>query len=233
MQACKQATLTDTKHNFNMQTILFDLDGTLVDHFTTIANSIAYAQRELGLPESSFETVKATVGGGIHLTLSRLMDQEDADNVFPIFHEHFEANLYDGLFALPGAERLLQQLHATGDYQMGVFTNKFGAHSRAITAHLGLDTWLKANVGTGDTPHRKPDPEFTAHMLEVMDAASDETILIGDSPFDFAAAEAGCIRSFLVATGSHSESQLAEETAAEGIFSDLTKLGESVFGFKP
>jgi len=216
-----------------MQTILFDLDGTLVDHFTTITNSIVYAQRKLGLSESSFETVKATVGGGIHLTLSRLMSQEDADRVFPIFHQHFEANLYEGLFALPGAEWLLQKLHDHGDYQMGVFTNKFGEHSRAITKHLGLDTWLKANVGTGDTTFRKPDPQFTAHMLEVMDAASDETILIGDSPFDFAAAEAGCIRSFLVTTGTCDEAQLSDETAAEGIYTDLFKLGEALFGFKP
>ena len=216
-----------------MQTILFDLDGTLVDHFTTIANSIRHAQRALGLPESSYETVKATVGGGIHLTLSRLMSKADAERVFPHFHEHFEANLYDGLFALPGAEWLLKNLHAHGGYQMGVFTNKFGEHSRLITQHLGLDKWLRANVGTGDTVFHKPEPQFTAHMLEVMDAASDESILIGDSPFDFAAAEAGCIRSFLVTTGSHSESQLAEETAAEGIYSDLFELGKAVFGFKP
>ncbi|MDP4611868.1 MAG: HAD family hydrolase [Opitutales bacterium] len=216
-----------------MQTILFDLDGTLIDHFTTIANSIAYAERKLGLEESSYEKVRATVGGGIHVTLARLMGAEAAESAYPIFLQHFEKTLFEGVFALPGAAWLLEALHAKGGYNMAVFTNKGGDHSRALVQHLGFDQWLAETVGTGDTPYRKPEPQFTAHMLELMETTSDETILIGDSPFDFAAAEGGCVRSFLVATGSHSEAQLADETAAEGIFPDLFALGKAVFGLEP
>lgn len=215
-----------------MQTILFDLDGTLIDHFTTIANSIAYAERQLGLTESSYEKVLTTVGGGIHVTLERLMGATSAEAAYPIFLQHFEENLFEGVFALPGAALLLEALHKTGEYQMAVFTNKGGDHSRALTKHLGFDQWLTATVGTGDTLYRKPEPQFTAHMLELLETTSDETLLIGDSPFDFAAAEAGCLRSFLVATGSHSEAQLADETAAEGIFPDLFTLGKAVFGLE-
>jgi phosphoglycolate phosphatase len=215
-----------------METILFDLDGTLIDHFTTISRSIAHAQRELGLPESSYEQVLAAVGGGIALTMTRLMGQEHAEAAWPIFHQHFEETLFEGAFALPGAAWLLENLKAKG-YALAVFTNKGGEHARALVQHLGLDQWLEATVGTGDTDFRKPDPQFTAHMLELMETTSDETILIGDSPFDFAAAEAGCLKSYLVATGSHSEAELAEETYAAGIFSDLYQLGEVLFDLDP
>lgn len=214
-----------------MHTILFDLDGTLVDHFTTITNSIVHTQSTLGLEQSSYKKVRSTVGGGIVLTLTRLLGEADAERALPIFTEHFEANLFDGLSELPGASWLLAKLHAHGNYQIAVFTNKYGKHSRAITEHLGMDKWLTANVGTGDTPYRKPDPMFTAHILEIMEAASDETLLIGDSPFDFAAAQAGCLRSILVTTGSHDKCQLSEEAAAEAIYADLYELGEAVFGF--
>lgn len=216
-----------------MQTILFDLDGTLVDHFTTITNSINHTEHTLGLPKTSAEKVRATVGGGIRLTLTRLLGAENAEAAYPIFQEHFEANLYDGVFALPGAAWLLEQLHNHGDYQLGVFTNKHGPHSRAIMEHLGLDKWVKVNVGTNDTAHRKPDPLFTMHILDLMEATSEETIMIGDSPFDYAAAESGCLRCYLVTTGSHNEKQLSEETAANGIYKDLYELGEALFGLTP
>jgi phosphoglycolate phosphatase-like HAD superfamily hydrolase len=69
--------------------------------------------------------------------------------------------------------------------------------------------------------------------LERMEAASEEAVMVGDSPFDFAAAQAGCLDCYLVATGSHSKTQLTEETAAKGIFSSLYELGEVIFGLKP
>lgn len=216
-----------------MKTILFDLDGTLVDHFTTIAQGIAFAQRKIGLPESSYEDVCAAVGGGITLTLTRLIGADAAKTAEPIFNEHFDANLFDGLTALPGAAWLLEKLYVSGQYKLAVFTNKTGKHSRRVVEHLELDQWLTATVGTGDTPYRKPAPEFTAHMLEVMEATSEETIMIGDSPFDFEAAEAGCLSSYLVTTGSHNRAQLELETAAVAIYEDLYQLGADLFDLKP
>lgn len=215
-----------------MKTILFDLDGTLVDHFTAITQSIAHSQREMGLAESSYDAVCAAVGGGITLTLTRLMGVENAKQAEPIFNTHFDANLFDGLAALPGAAWLLEKLKASDSYKSAVFTNKPGPHSRRVIQHLGFDQWLTATVGTGDTPYRKPAPEFTAHMLELMDSTSDETIMIGDSPFDFEAAEAGCLRSYLVTTGSHSRSQLEQETAPSAIYDDLYQLADDLFNFK-
>ena len=150
----------------------------------------------------------------------------------PHFEKRFEEIMLDDVEILPGVEWLLENLHAKG-YKLGVFTNKIGDHSRALIHHLGLDKWLLATVGTVDTPYRKPDAEFTMHMLEVMDAASDETILIGDSPFDYAAAEVGCLSAtYLVATGSHSVEQLEEETAANGVFTSLYEIGQTVFGLE-
>ena len=217
-----------------MQYILFDLDGTLIDHFTTIHKSVAFAQRELGLPVSDYARVRATVGGSVPITLSKLCGEENVPAAEALFRQHFEEIIFDDVFILPGADWLLETLKKRGD-KLGVFTNKYAGHTRSVLAHLGLDQWLDVIIGTGDPdcPYRKPDPLFTAHALEQMDCASEEALMIGDSPYDLAAAEAGCIPCHLVATGSHSAEELSEYIVSDYIYKDLHELGEKLFGLEP
>lgn len=217
-----------------MQYILFDLDGTLIDHFTTIHKSVAFAQRELGLPESDYATVRATVGGSVPITLGKLCGEANVPAAEPLFRQHFDKIIFDDVFTLPGAAWLLETLKARGD-KLGVFTNKYAGHTRSVLAHLGLDQWLDVTIGTGEPecPYRKPDPLFTAYALEQMDCASDEALMVGDSPYDLAAAEAGCIACHLVATGSHNAEELSEYIVSDFIYKDLYELGEKLFGLKP
>lgn len=212
-----------------MQHILFDLDGTLIDHFSAIHRSVAYAQGRLGLPESDYRTVRSTVGGSVPITLGKLCGSENVEAALPLFQSFFTEIMFEDVEALPGSPWLLQSLKAEG-YRLAVFTNKIETHSVAILEHLGLAKYLDAIVGTDDSHGlRKPDPRFTMLALERMNCTSEETIMIGDSPYDFAAAEAGCLPCYLVATGSHSAEELAVQTAAAAIYANLEELGRDLF----
>ncbi|MGB0744243.1 MAG: HAD family hydrolase [Opitutales bacterium] len=212
-----------------MQNILFDLDGTLIDHFSAIHRGVAFAQKKLGLPESTYATVRATVGGSVPITLGKLCGSENVEAALPHFQKHFTEIMHDDVEALPYSLRLLEELQTKG-HKLAVFTNKQESHANSILEHLGMAQHLEEIIGTGHgNGFRKPDPRFTMEALERMDCASDEAMMIGDSPYDFAAAEAGTLPCYLVATGSHSTEQLAEETAAAGIYSDLKELGKKVF----
>ncbi|MFP4157465.1 MAG: HAD family hydrolase [Opitutales bacterium] len=210
--------------------MLFDLDGTLIDHFSAIHRAVAYAQRQLGLPESDYRKVRATVGGSVPITLGKLCGGADAaTEAEPHFREHFLEIMYEDVTILPGAKQLLQILSERG-LALAVLTNKVDAHAKSILAHLGLDGHLRAVLGTGDgQPYRKPDPRFTMQALEVLGCSSDECILVGDSPYDFATAEAACLPCHLVATGSHDIEQLQAETNAAGIYPDLHNFAEQFF----
>ena len=72
------------------KTILFDLDGTLIDQFSAIHKSVNHLQKQLGLEESSFIKVKKAVGGSVRLTLKRLFNDGELETLLPLFKEHFE-----------------------------------------------------------------------------------------------------------------------------------------------
>lgn len=218
----------------DMQTFLFDLDGTLVDHFMCIYRCYCYAQEKLGIGEPvTYEKVRATVGGSVRITMGRLMGVENAEIGERYFRERFNQIMLEDLHPLPGAAWLLETLKAQGR-RTAVFTNKQGEASRKILAHLGFDRHLDAIYGTYDTPWRKPEPEFTQYVLKDLAADPATTVMVGDSPFDIEAGRVGGLRSYVVATGSHSVAQLSAETpSADGVFENLPAFAEAVLDLNP
>lgn len=215
-----------------IKAILYDLDGTLVDHFRAIQRSINHAEVALGLPPSSLERVRSVVGGGIELTLTRLVGAELAPRALPHYHEYFTKIMYEDLHPLPGALALIQALHAQG-LRQAVLTNKHGDGARAVIAHLGWDKWLELVLGTHDTPWRKPEREFGLHAVEKLGVKPEETVMIGDSPFDMDTASNAGLHGYAVTTGSHTRAQLlAHQPPPDGVFDDLIGLADKVFGVK-
>jgi len=217
----------------DIQTVLFDLDGTLIDHFQCIYRCFVFAGETLGKPIPDYATVRATVGGSALITAGKLYGQENAERAESLFREHFNEIMLEDLHVLPGVEWLLDELPARG-LRPAVFTNKHGESARKIMRSLGLADKFDAIIGSYDTPWRKPQPEFTRYAVEQVGGAPETTILVGDSPFDIQAARAGDLRAYVVATGSHNESELAAcDPAADGVFPDLFAFGVDVLGLTP
>ena len=209
--------------------VLFDLDGTLIDQFGVIYRGYQYALSKLGLEPVTYGKVRASVGGSIAITFGKLIPQEYIEEAVQHFREEFDRTWQDDTTILPGAIWLLQELHSSG-IRTCVFTNKEGDRSRRILRHLGMDAWLDGIFGTLDTPWRKPQPEFTRHVLEELGADPQHACMVGDSPYDVEAAAAAGMPCFTVPTGSHSVDQLQTETCSAGVYPDLYALGEQVFG---
>ena len=211
-------------------TVLFDLDGTLIDQFKPIYRSYLHALEQLGLEPVDYETVKGTVGGSVDVTMERLIGPELAPRAVEIFIPYFDGIMFEDLFALPGANEILEALQSQGA-RLAVFTNKRGDAARATLDHLGLMPHLSEVFGANDTPWRKPQPEFSQHVLEKMNSSAEESCLVGDSPFDVQSASVVGMPCHLVATGTHDLEQLAE-TEAASVHPDLFALARDCFGLE-
>lgn len=210
--------------------ILFDLDGTLIDHFAVIARCYRHALSSLGCEVPSPEVIRRSVGGSMEVTMRGFVDAERVTEAARLWREHFEAIFLEELTLLPGALELVSVLHRRG-CRLGVLTNKIGDHSRAICRHLGLDPFLDLVLGAKDTPYRKPQPEFSRLALEKLGAHPDEAVLIGDSPFDVDAARAGGFPCLGVTTGTHTAEEL-RAAGCSGIFDGLPALAREAYGIE-
>lgn len=210
----------------SFERILFDLDGTLIDHFEAIHEAYRFAQESLGLPPADYEKVRRTVGGSVPVTMRRLVGEEapdeTVDRALALFDQRFSEIMLGRVTVLPGIREWLPEL-AREAVPLAVFTNKKGPHARAVLAHLGLDRFFDFVVGAGDTPFRKPQPEFTDHVLALTGARPERTLLVGDSPFDVEAARTRRLPMAAVATGSHAADEL-REAGADWTFPDANAL---------
>ena len=210
--------------------VFFDLDGTLVDNFFAVHECCNLVERDLGLPLTDYTKVRTTVGGSIVLTMQRLLGQEKVPAAVELYRKHFAEHWADGLFAMPGAVDLLKKLKSVG-VRSAVLTNKNEVFSRKIVETVGMAQYLDDVIGTSEEAAaklvRKPYPAFTRIALARMNATPEESLMVGDSPFD---AEVGAnvgMAAHLVATGSHSMGALSKLNAA-GVHRNLKELGTAI-----
>lgn len=206
--------------------VLFDLDGTLIDHFKAIHRCHTHAMTQLGLPAPTMAQVRAAVGGGLELAAERLVGRDLKAAALAIYRPHWDATMLQDVELLPGAREILTALRARG-VKTGIFTNKHGPSSRKVATHLGLDHLLDGNFGATDTTWLKPDVAFARHVLARLGASAQETLLVGDSPFDVEAARNAGLAFIGVTTGTHNTDEL-RAAGATRICASLTEVAQEL-----
>lgn len=221
MQACVSLALAVPTRAF-----LFDLDGTLIDHFEAIHRCYAYTLPRMGLPAPAPGEVRAAVGGGLENSLSRFVPPSRLAEALEIYRAYWHDTMLEGVKALPGALDLLAALNARGA-KCAVLTNKLGSSSRLICDRLGFSPHLGAVVGAGDTRWLKPERELTRHALALLGADPGSALLVGDSPYDIDAAHNAGLPCWAVTTGTHTDGAL-RAAGADAVFADLPALAASL-----
>lgn len=207
-------------------TLLFDLDGTLVDAFTTIHRAYVHTLPQFGRPAPTMAEVRRAVGGGLANAMGHFLPPELLAEAMQVHVAYSQKILLEDVKLMPGGAELIRAEHARGT-RLAVHTNKLGPAARQICAHLGVTPYLSGIFGAGDTPWLKPQREFTDHVLRTIGADAAGTLLIGDSPFDVETARHGGFPCWAVTTGTHDAAQL-QAAGAERIFADLTTLGAAL-----
>ncbi|MCS6931049.1 MAG: phosphoglycolate phosphatase [Acetobacteraceae bacterium] len=185
------------------RTVVFDLDGTLVDSAPDLAAALSRLMAARGLPGFGREEVIPMIGDGARLLLERAFAARGLppdDAALPAFLADYEANAARATRPFPGIPEALEALSAAG-WALAVCTNKPAAAARGLLAALGLQDAFAAILGGDSLPVRKPDP---AHVLGAVAAAGGDprrAAMVGDHANDMRAAAAAGIPALFCAWG--------------------------------
>lgn len=168
------------------QTVVFDLDGTLLNTLEDLTDSVNYALRESGYPPRSIEEVRAFVGNGVGLLIERSVPAGtktvDTERCLSVFKEHYAGNMRNKTRPYEGILPLLRTLRDRG-LKLAIVSNKFDAAVKELRDDLFADV-LPVAIGESATVRRKPAPDTVFQALRELGAEPESAVYVGDSDVD-------------------------------------------------
>lgn len=202
--------------------LVFDLDGTLIDSYEAIHESLNVALARAGMAPIDAASVRRMVGRGLDALVADVMGPEKTEQGVRDYREHYGQVCFAKTRLLPSVAETLETLHAEG-HPIAICTNKLGSFSQAIVDHLGIGRFFSALIGPEHATRPKPDPQMLLLALSRLGAAPAQAMYIGDMPMDVAVARRAGVPVAVLPTGSASRAELQAAGADYLVerFSDL------------
>jgi len=197
-------------------TVIFDLDGTLLNTLEDLADAVNYVMREHRYPERTIDEVRRFVGNGIR----RLMEQAVPENVsgnefeqvFEQFRNYYTEHCQIKTCAYEGIMPLLKCLYEKG-YALAIVSNKNHAAVCELN-EIYFKKYIQVAIGQKDGIRKKPAPDTVIQALKELGKMKDQAVYVGDSEVDFATAENTGMDCVLVTWGFRKVEELSEFSPA-------------------
>jgi phosphoglycolate phosphatase len=191
--------------------IVFDLDGTLVETAADLHRVLVGLMQEEGMAPASLEAVRGMIGDGARILVARgfaaagrELDALELDALYARFLERYTAEPCRDSTVYDGAREALASLAGDGA-KLGVCTNKPQRASELLLQALGLDRYLSAVVGGDEVERHKPHPDHLLETVARLGGQPAEAAMVGDSRNDLRAARAAGMPCILVSFGYSAE----------------------------
>lgn len=196
-------------------TLIFDLDGTLLNTLEDLADSTNYALRACNLPERSLEEVRQFVGNGVEMLIRRAtagaLTEERELECLSIFKAYYREHMYDKTRPYDGIMELVRGLSGQG-YRIAIVSNKFDLAVKELN-RIYFENLFPLAVGESDKVAKKPAPDAVFEVLKQFRSDPDHALYVGDSDVDILTAEHAGVPFAGVTWGFREEAFLLEHGA--------------------
>jgi phosphoglycolate phosphatase len=170
-----------------IRTVVFDLDGTLVDTAPDLTNALNFVLTREGLPAVPLEAARAMIGAGARKLIERGLEVDgrpagpgDVTRLTNDFIDHYAAHIADQSRPFEGLEDALDDLSALG-YRFAVCTNKLEWLSKLLLEQLGLSARFSAICGADTFGVSKPDPAILRQTILRAGGDVASAVMVGDA----------------------------------------------------
>lgn len=176
---------------FKYQTVIFDLDGTLLDTLEDLKDSTNAALSAYGCKERSLEEIQKFVGNGIRNLMLQAVEggseNPDFENIFQYFKDDYKKNCKNKTKPYPGIVKVLKELKENG-IKLAMVSNKADFAVKDLNLYYFKDLDMLA-VGEREGVRRKPAPDAVLQILKELSAEKESAVYVGDSEVDIKTAE--------------------------------------------
>ena len=198
-----------------INTIIFDLDGTLLDTLEDLAGSVNYVMEKYNLPTHTNERVRQMVGNGVTVLMERAIPGGRSFAAFESclkdFKEHYEIHKKDLTKPFPGIMDFLREAYESG-YKMAVVSNIFDLAVKGLCEDF-FSPYITTAIGESAQTAPKPAPDTVFKAMEELHVSPGQCVYVGDSDVDIVTAQNAGIPCISVSWGFRTRQFLEEHGA--------------------
>lgn len=187
--------------------IIFDLDGTLINAYPAVEESVNYVLRYFKRPEQRHEAIERAVGWGPKSLLSAFLDKALLEEALCLYNEHHARALLRGSSLLPGAGVLLTTLKTRG-CTLAVASNRPKKFSLIVTRYLAIESMFDRILCGDEVDTPKPHPQMLLQIMDELSFSPEQTLYVGDMTVDVETGRAAGVKTVAVTTGSSSRTEI-------------------------
>ena len=217
-----------------INTIIFDLDGTLLNTLEDLMDSVNFALDRQGFPLRNLSEIRSFVGNGIRLLMERAVPKdvvgtETFDVCFKDFCDYYKIHMEDKTAPYEGINNMLGNIKKAG-FKTAIVTNKVDYAAQDLCKRMFGEN-IDLVVGSSDARPDKPAPDGVYYALEKLGSKLENTVFVGDADTDILTAENAGIPSIGVLWGFR-DRDIIEKAGAKYIVETVNDLEKQLISLK-